>query len=173
MWTASDFDPNVPNVDWAFANGTPMSEFLWGTWLWMALLAAVLAVRRPRPRRRLVVWFEATAAVLQLAFLASTAFYTTVRQSDMKNFGQTLGGLAASTLALLIFQARVHWRRRKEQGQGREFAALLILNESDPDIQPRSMDVDRGQDGDGDGDGDGTGTWMEVSRGTIRLCTPP
>lgn len=113
-WAADDWHP-APGFDWAMAVGTPLSEFMWGSWLWLALLLSGTAAP-PHPPRRPAVWFEAVVAAFQALFLGSCVYYATVKQNDTENFTQTLVGLVLSTAALLLLQVRAVylWRQRGE-----------------------------------------------------------
>eukprot|EP00047_Mylnosiga_fluctuans_P004532 m.235105 g.235105 ORF g.235105 m.235105 type:complete len:404 (-) comp12765_c0_seq1:128-1339(-) len=102
---APDWD-RQPGQDWAFDAGTPFSEFLWGSWLWLALLSVVLANPRPHPPRARVVWFEVIAAAECLVLVGSSIFYSTVVQHDQENFQQSLWGTVIPTAALLLLQIR-------------------------------------------------------------------
>jgi hypothetical protein len=143
-------DWNRPaNFDFAFDAGTPMSEFLWGTWLWLALIAMVLARPSPHAPRARLVWFEVITGILVIIFAGSCVYYATVQQNDVSNFLQSLWGTVLPTAALMLLQIRVinRWRAALGRPRGGEQAPLLYDRAAlETDSQDREVGAAAGPD---------------------------
>ncbi|EGD75118.1 hypothetical protein PTSG_06773 [Salpingoeca rosetta] len=136
IWTADGWQPltcsDPPfSQDWAFSTGTPMSEFLFGTWFWMCLLVALLRRSPSRSqvrRHRSSLLYEVLCWVVCIIFFVSSCWYASVKQDDKSNWGQTLVGCALSTLVLLIALVLEVRRRRCRRNAAGSEGVLLIQN---------------------------------------------
>eukprot|EP00043_Microstomoeca_roanoka_P005120 m.53694 g.53694 ORF g.53694 m.53694 type:complete len:422 (+) comp12818_c0_seq2:152-1417(+) len=129
IWTADGWKPaSCPDgsvsQDWAFSTGTPMSEFLFGTWFWLCLLVALLRRQPTRAqvaRSRMPLWYEIVCWINVVLFVASSCWYASVKQRDTKNWGQTLVGCVVSSLVLLVSLIAY---RRKLRKSGRQVLSI-------------------------------------------------
>lgn len=118
-----------------FQDNAGMSEFYWGTLIWLVLLVSSLSqlvyrVRKwvyarstgvvPNPHmglqllkyaslNRLIMrlWYEATMAIILILFACTVMFYSLIIQKDTLNKGQTMFGLFTSVMALIFFMGWV------------------------------------------------------------------
>eukprot|EP00055_Hartaetosiga_balthica_P005409 m.15830 g.15830 ORF g.15830 m.15830 type:complete len:406 (+) comp4529_c1_seq1:103-1320(+) len=155
LWTADNWQPlecSIPSFsqDWAFSKGTPMAEFLFGAWLWLCLLLAIVPGPNVKTLFRGAVFnlYHVFAVLCAILFLASACWYATVKQKDHSNWGQTLAGLCISAVGLIVSISNVFYKRRRTASvsfvtvQHDERSPLLrpvdrsfndVLNESDDD----------------------------------------
>jgi hypothetical protein len=117
-----------------FETGIPIAEVLWGSYLWLAIIACIIGGDAPLPATPLSqaggpsarrwVWallYAALAAFLGVA-VGSAAEYETVAQPDMRNKDESETGLlvavalfAAPLAAVAAFSL---WHLKSERGAG-------------------------------------------------------
>ena len=114
-----------------FTEGGPLGEFLYGWWLWMTLLAALVPLYRAGSQRMstLQTWrspppltkvtgtlLHVALVLLEAIFVLSCISYGMVKQSDPRNKAQTLLGMAVTTAFLLLFHGvLVAWQLRNHK----------------------------------------------------------
>eukprot|EP00054_Salpingoeca_dolichothecata_P007936 m.45415 g.45415 ORF g.45415 m.45415 type:complete len:382 (-) comp17400_c0_seq1:132-1277(-) len=123
-----------------FETGSPLGELLWGSWIWLGLLVTFLT--RPESyqhtgwRLNLEKSIHVLLAIFSVFGLASCYYYGAVKQTDMKNQGQTMFGLVTSVVIVVaaqlwrFFMYRIH---RMHQAQAVSASTPLInAHESEP-----------------------------------------